>query len=1043
MLPPTDEQKQSFKHLEVIAILPGSRIYPRKGENYTDTYDENFKEFSKLVDTTPIIEAADYHKVRATDRCMKKEIDSLDREAICPDFNDPLLVHTMNIMRAVMAPVLTARVDPDREYHYHPSTAPGIMLKRNGYKTKQEALQSPLFKRTVLSVKHVPLAGFNDKVELLPKEDILNDKLRGTACTGLDLLAKQKLFFDAQNENIVKNCDKSWIKYGFTKQYGGFHRLLSRFEKYTAKVMSDVSKWDKSVFLLLVYMLRIEFLSYPEELTDLLMYTVFFSIYNVLVLPDGRVILRKTGNNSGQNSTASDNSIMHKIIAVYLFVFIYFKKFGTFISMKDLFENVDMALYSDDKLGAFMIEFFDITVEEYILYETEVYAKFGLVVKPRSFKITIGKGILDPSFEFLGSLAHFDKFYNRYLPVPRYGKICSSIIYEPISKLDGFETYMRAHTLALHCAINVPLFNILKQYCEFLYNKFKFDRAKINDVLGTLNLNQTITYEEFAKLYLGHESGIKQILHPMPQLRRQRNEYFPLIKESVCFLCVKRVSFLLFVCFKWVPAGDLQGFKTYMAQIGRSERLLQRWVGEKVLTQAGKDWLVAAIDPFHDSPLKDLQGWPDLEVSTSVVRCVKQNLQISATSGGAGLPAGNWDASIALLPWLSDTAFDYSVSRKGTCATYNTTFGLSNAGGLMAVASTGFVSGGGFTWPPATGSTTNLGRITVDSSLTAGMGRVIGIGFEVVDTTAPLYQQGTCIVYRQSQYPKESQSFKVQDLAAPYNNTVFDGTEVRLPPLTTADAMLFPGSRQWHAKEGCYIVGAFHSNENPPFDVNYNQPVLVPASFDEAVGTSPTQLIWFPAPINSGLLELNTVGANTIAMGTPQTMHLNPIHQSGAIFSGLHPNASLSVTMNVYYESFPSIGDTKTLVLATPSAEYDPMALNIYSHAIGMMPVGVMVRENGFGDWFRDVVEQIGNVASWIPHPIAQGVATAARGGVKIIDGFTTAPNTKVMRNQSPTNSPANSVQGKKMKKKAKKKNEKLASGNRGKKGLIQGPLRH
>lgn len=1039
MLPPTEEDIKSFKHLQVLAILPGSRIYPRKGENFTDTYDKNFEEFSHLVDTTIIKENATYHKVRATDKGMKHEISTLDREAICPDFNDPILVHTMNIMRSHLAPVLSTSVTPDRDYVYHPSTSPGIMFKRNKIKTKQQALESELFKRTVLSTSHVPLSGFNDKLEFLPEEDLANNKLRGTAGTGIDLLAKQKLFFDAQNENIVKNCDNSWIKYGFTKQYGGFHRLLSRFEPFTAKMMSDVSKWDKSIFLLLVYMLRIEFLNFPEPLTELLIYTVFFSIFNVLVLPDGRVVLRKTGNNSGQNSTASDNSIMHMIIGVYLFVYIYFKKFGEFLSAKKLFENVDMALYSDDKLGAFMHEFFDINVDEYIKFETEVYGKFGLVVKPRSFKITIGKGPLDPNFEFLGSLAHFDEFYQRYLPVPRYGKICSSILYEPIHKLDGFETFMRAHTLTLTSAPNEKIFTVLKQYCEFLFNKFKRDRTKILDALHTLKLNHVLTYEEFAGLYLGHESK-------MPECEKVALLRFtPKEKRWNARIFVKKFSFLTSICFKWVPAGFIWVLKHYMANITRSERLLQRLVGEKVLTQAGKDWLVAVVDPFHDTQLKDLQGWPDVETSASVVRCMKSNMQISATSGGAPAPAGNWDVEIALMPWLSSCPFYKSSARTGSSAAYSSAVASSSAafGGVVAQACNTFTSGSGFTWPPSSGSTTLLGQLTPDAQSISGMGRVIGIGFEVTDTTASLYQQGSCIVFRQPQYPKESQTFRLQQLDGTFLQTTFDGTEVRMPPASSSAAILFPGSRQWAAKEGCYIVGAFHSNENPPFDVNYNQPVLVPASFDEQIGVMPTQEIWFPTPADSGIQILSNTGVANGKLGTGQPLHLNPIHSCGALFMGLHPNASLSVTLNVYYESFPSIADSRTLVLATPSAEFDPMALNIYSHAIGTMPVGVMVKENGFGDWFRGVVEQIGNVASWIPHPIAQGVASAAKGGIKLIDGFTAPPSTVVHRKSVlPVNAPANTIAGKKLKKKAKKKNAQLAAGNRGKKGNIQGPMR-
>lgn len=474
--------------------------------------------------------------------------------------------------------------------------------------------------------------------------------------------------------------------------------------------------------------------------------------------------------------------------------------------------------------------------------------------------------------------------------------------------------------------------------------------------------------------------------------------------------------------------------------ITRSERLLQKLVGDKVLSQAGKDWLVVAIDPFHDNQLKDLQGWPDLETSASVVRCVKQTMSVSATSGGGGAPAGPWDCHVSMLPWTSPMPFYTSNNRLGNVIQYNSTVTSAPIGGVIAVAGAGFATGAAAAYPPI-GNSAFLGALTVDTTLTSGMHRIIGCGMEIVDTTANLYQQGQCVVYRQSQFPKDASAFLFSDVTAgQLGLSVADCTEVRLPPTTSKDAMLFPGSRQWAAKEGAYIVGTFHSNENPPYNVDYNNPLLHPANFDEQVGVMPTQTVWFPTPAGTGI----TAPSAAFPLFTAQPIHLNPLHQSGAIFMGLNPQSSLAITYNVFIESFPSLADTKTLVLATPSAEFDPVALNIYSHAIGLMPVGVMVRENGFGDWFREVVQQVGNIASYIPHPIAQGVATAAKGGVKLIDAFSQPPSPMVHKKAVlPSHQSAESPLVKKKKKKLQKKNATLANGSRGKKGNVQGPMRH
>jgi hypothetical protein len=61
----------------------------------------------------------------------------------------------------------------------------------------------------------------------------------------------------------------------------------------------------------------------------------------------------------------------------------------------------------------------------------------------------------------------------------------------------------------------------------------------------------------------------------------------------------------------------------------------------------------------------------------------------------------------------------------------------------------------------------------------------------------------------------------------------------------------------------------------------------------------------------------------------------------------------------MYIETFPSINDPGILVLATPSAQYDPVALEIFSRALTCMPIGVPLADNFFGDWFTGVVESV------------------------------------------------------------------------------------
>jgi len=55
------------------------------------------------------------------------------------------------------------------------------------------------------------------------------------------------------------------------------------------------------------------------------------------------------------------------------------------------------------------------------------------------------------------------------------------------------------------------------------------------------------------------------------------------------------------------------------AKATRAEKILNR-IGDRLgITDAGKQWLIAALDIFHDNPL-DCVGYPDGSVSPCVTR---------------------------------------------------------------------------------------------------------------------------------------------------------------------------------------------------------------------------------------------------------------------------------------------------------------------------------------------------------------------------------------------------------------------------------------
>lgn len=267
---------------------------------------------------------------------------------------------------------------------------------------------------------------------------------------------------------------------------------------------------------------------------------------------------------------------------------------------------------------------------------------------------------------------------------------------------------------------------------------------------------------------------------------------------------------------------------------------------------------------------------------------------------------------------------------------------------------------------PSPGIRDRVAAIELPSVYTQGASRIVGIGFEVVNTTAVIARQGTLTAYRlPGSHTQTSHYWQKGEVANPLAQWSFSGQFIRRPPNDIAEAMLIAGTRQWAAEEGCYSVGSFVGQDNPPILVNHVQPLIVlnPNQQEEQVqhttpGTAglpvlpiPTvnqTSLWIPSSCNHGQTQSNDRGSFGFK--------IYPINGSGAILTGLSDTTTLTLSMNVYIESFPSVEEKDILVLATPSAEYDPIALELFSHALSKAPVSVFVSENGLGDWFDGVV---------------------------------------------------------------------------------------
>jgi hypothetical protein len=454
-----------------------------------------------------LYKTADYHAVRPTQESVNISIKKMDVPCVCPNPETDDTMRLTILYVCLYLKYATQTINPNRPFEINGSAAPGQPYPG----TKADAIETPLFKELAPSVSHIPVDEVNVKHEELSIEDHMRKKCRTVFCTPVDFIVKEKILFDEQNKKIKEGNPHSFIKYGMVKQYGGFNAVFKKIQRFSLRFDSDCSGWDRRFFLLYVYLIRQKLTTNWMEFFSLWMYVSFFNIHSVILLPDGSIYIRSTGNDSGKNNTTVDNSIGHLIICFYFFIerLKFLKKE---ISLYAIIAYIELAIYSDDKTGSCDHEYWDFTIESFKEWEREIYSRFGLEIKPTQQLVTLGAAgsLIDPRHSFLGSYAYYREDYGMYVPFPRVGKICSSLINE-LPKLKNDLLFRRFLVLTTLLYPDKVLFEEAISLTKKFMDENPEDNAIFQCILEEENLNLE-TECEFTKLYLGFEANADSLL---------------------------------------------------------------------------------------------------------------------------------------------------------------------------------------------------------------------------------------------------------------------------------------------------------------------------------------------------------------------------------------------------------------------------------------------------------------------------------------------------------------------------------------------------
>lgn len=353
-------------------------------------------------------------------------------------------------------------------------------------------------------------------------------------------------------------------------------------------------------------------------------------------------------------------------------------------------------------------------------------------------------------------------------------------------------------------------------------------------------------------------------------------------------------------------------------------------------SEEGVLWVKESLDPFCDQPRR-VVGFPDLITGNSIVQCVKQSVQftVGATPQDVHIFLDTLDTSqtMSLAPQTVD---GFARARNWQPPT-EVAMSVSLRGGLMIRY--------GPVGTPLTETSTRQQLTLPASYLDGGSTRVLSKAFEVHNTTNQLNVGGSVCVYRSSAaipYDNPTTGILTNPATITTNGT-YSLYKLTTPPVTLSECILNPGAQQWNAKEGCYVVAIMAAQTNNPQD---EHAVLV-TSRDSSTAANSDWISSFIPTASPGVVPQPIGGLKLFS----------PFFLSGAYFTGLPANSTLTINLVYVIERFVDSTNLDLITLASPSPHYDPVSLEVYSKSAAKLPAGVKVTWNADGDWIKNVAD--------------------------------------------------------------------------------------
>lgn len=391
--------------------------------------------------------------------------------------------------------------------------------------------------------------GLADKYELRSAEKLAVGKIRAfTASSIHHTVANSRLCYDFNQKFYASNM-KTASFVGATKFMGVWNLMVRRLEKFPNGFELDMKDYDASMFrraLADMAEVRFEFLSAEHRTVD--NYNRLRNLYDdiinsVMVTPLGDVIVKDTGNPSGQGNTIVDNTMILYRLFCYAFIKLHMENFGgdraridEIIRLRTSANSVLDSEIDEDQLDEELQrlyarrltqEYMHKNVEVFLNGDDNSFTDSDEIVSwfnARSIKrvmATIGVTVTTPCEDprpakdlgFLSQQTILDPTSNKYLPIPEHERIMDSL--ELASESTDIRwSLLRAYALRIESWACEKTRSLIWSYIQFVWKTYPHLLAGVTKVPKT---GAPMKYEDIAaslmtdnelrRLYTGIETN--------------------------------------------------------------------------------------------------------------------------------------------------------------------------------------------------------------------------------------------------------------------------------------------------------------------------------------------------------------------------------------------------------------------------------------------------------------------------------------------------------------------------------------------------------